>query len=665
MRSFLILSFILFFFSTASAQQTIDKLNVNELKLPKESVSKALYLDAFGKVKASADITDTELGYLNGLSDTLVNLLSGKANSTDTVNLTGNQSISGIKTFTGKLVASSTINGSVPCPVMTQIQRDATTPANGECVFNSTTLRLNVYDGSIWKDVGGAGGISLWVTANPYAVNDIVIESDKIYRCTTIHTSGTFATDLGSGYWVEVSASPSTPYSLANGGTNKALAAVNGGIVWVDADSFEILSAGVSGQVLQSNGASAPSWVNKSISAKSENNASVVAEELQVPNNQLTLTDTNKHLVETGNNNILVNPGFENSTFSTGWVNSAGTFTDESSVLVHGKKSAKLVLSAQTMSLTQSSTLYQAQFADSVPGIASVFVKSNVALKVCSIQAGVVSSTNCQNVPSTNTWGNYIVKFNMGGTSNGISIASTGSVSGTVYIDNAFVGVAQPSTEACASTLSCTDVFSAKVSGAGVVSAENVDWINGNCITSSGQKSCTFNSSIFTVAPNCVVTPSSSNGQEVRIDSITASVISLTTYLNSSQVADSVNIVCQKQGVDYIGKTINAVASDQNVATPGATKAVQYSAKISSAGIVSDELGDFINGNCSGSSPYTCNFNANTFSSVNCVCSVSGTTATSCRVESSSSSSSVIRTISGAPATLSDSFSLICHGVKP
>ena len=441
MKTAFILAFILLLLSFHSnAQQTIDKLNVNQLKLPKESTNKALILDGAGQVKSSSTITDTELGYLEGLSDTLVNLLSGKANDSDVVKLSGNQSVDGIKTFTGKLVASSTVNGSIPCPVMTEAQRDLFTPVEGDCVYNSDTLKLNVFDGSVWKDVGGAGGISLWLTANPYNVNDIVIESDKIYRCLIAHTSGTFATDLAAAKWGEVSASPVVPYSLANGGTNKALTAVNGGIVWVDADSFEILTAGVLGQVLQSNGAGAPSWVNKSISAKAENGSSVTAEELQVSNNQLTQVDTNKHLIESGNNNLLINPSFEHSTFSTGWTNSAGTFTEETVVEIHGKKAAKLVLSSQTMALTQDSSLYAAQFADGVQGLASVRIKSDVALKVCSRSAGVTSSSLCVDVQANNKWGLYKVPFILGATSNGISIASTGNVTGTVYIDDAFVG---------------------------------------------------------------------------------------------------------------------------------------------------------------------------------------------------------------------------------
>lgn len=48
---------------------------------------------------------------------------------------------------------------------------------------------------------------------------------------------------------------------LANGGSNKNMTPVNGGVVWTDADSMEVISAGTSGQMLQSNGAAAPSWV--------------------------------------------------------------------------------------------------------------------------------------------------------------------------------------------------------------------------------------------------------------------------------------------------------------------------------------------------------------------------------------------------------------------
>jgi len=47
---------------------------------------------------------------------------------------------------------------------------------------------------------------------------------------------------------------------LANGGSNKALTAVAGGVVYMDADSMEVTAAGTAGQVLTSNGSGAPTW---------------------------------------------------------------------------------------------------------------------------------------------------------------------------------------------------------------------------------------------------------------------------------------------------------------------------------------------------------------------------------------------------------------------
>jgi hypothetical protein len=48
--------------------------------------------------------------------------------------------------------------------------------------------------------------------------------------------------------------------SLAGSGTNKNMTAVNGGIVYTDADSMEVSAAGSSGQYLVSGGAGAPTW---------------------------------------------------------------------------------------------------------------------------------------------------------------------------------------------------------------------------------------------------------------------------------------------------------------------------------------------------------------------------------------------------------------------
>lgn len=127
----------------------------------------------------------------------------------DTGNLSGLQSlvIGGSLDASSILDVLSTGKGARPCPAMTETQRDAiTSPATSLCIYNTTQGKLNIYNGAIWKAAGG--GIEPWETAFAYSINDVVIQSSKIYQALTAHTSGTFATDLANGDWVELSAPP-------------------------------------------------------------------------------------------------------------------------------------------------------------------------------------------------------------------------------------------------------------------------------------------------------------------------------------------------------------------------------------------------------------------------------------------------------------------------
>jgi hypothetical protein len=135
--------------------------------------------------------------------------------------------------------------------------------------------------------------------------------------------------------------------------------------------------------------------------------------------------------------------------------------------------------------------------------------------------------------------------------------------------------------ESCTDSYECTDTFSAKVSAAGVVSDENVDWISGNAsLTDTSQYTLTFNSSIFTVAPNCIADAfQASDIAQITASSSPSSSTAVSTRTgfqsaggNYSKNPYDHRIICQKQGADYIGKTAKAVASDQNIATPGVTK---------------------------------------------------------------------------------------------
>lgn len=218
------------------------------------------------RIQDGVCIDKNELGYVDGATSNLqtqinTNSTAISTNDAAAVHKTGNETIAGVKTVTGKTVATSTANGFHPCPSMTDTQMLAVvSPANGDCVHNTTLGNWYVYSttSSTWKQAGGAGGISNWVTATAYLVNDVVIQSNKIYQAATAHTSGTFATDLAAAKWVQIAnnvADATGVLPLANGGTNKSMLITNGGVAYVDSDSFELTAAGTSGQFLKSNGA--------------------------------------------------------------------------------------------------------------------------------------------------------------------------------------------------------------------------------------------------------------------------------------------------------------------------------------------------------------------------------------------------------------------------
>lgn len=196
----------------AHGQQTINKVKVNDLNLPQESASSALTIDATKKVKASATVSDTELSYLDGVTSSVQTQINSKAADSSVVKLTGDQSISGVKTFTGKTVASSTTNGFTPCPVMTQAQRDALTPSSGDCVYNSTSLKWNIYNGTTWKEAGGgAGGTRLQLMTDPSFEEGVTegscttctasSESSIVLVTPTNEKSGRAAFTASTGYY--------------------------------------------------------------------------------------------------------------------------------------------------------------------------------------------------------------------------------------------------------------------------------------------------------------------------------------------------------------------------------------------------------------------------------------------------------------------------------
>ncbi len=282
---------------------------------------------------------------------------------------------------------------------------------------------------------------------------------------------------------------------------------------------------------------------------------------IEVPNNLITKTSSSKALIENGNKNILANPSFEHVTFDTSWVASGTSIKSaETSVVIDGLKSFKKVTTAQTINLSQSSTLYQAQFADGVQCLAMVRVKTSHTglIQVCSIQAGTVSTTDCVNVSADSKWGLYKVPFICGGTSNGISIVgATGT--GVTYIDDSYVGAQdiKQDISQCFDT-ACTDTFSANISTTPTATKENIAWVTSvaKSGTNNGIKNLAIPAGIFSVIPNCnctAVATATSADISCKFNPAGSTMTSLVFNTANNAVAEDREIVvsCQKQGADW------------------------------------------------------------------------------------------------------------------
>jgi hypothetical protein len=111
----------------------------------------------------------------------------------------------------------------------------------------------------------------------------------------------------------------------------------------------------------------------------------------------------------------------------------------------------------------------------------------------------------------------------------------------------------------CENPIDCETVFSAKVSNTGVVSDENLDWIDGNGTTSGNVTTLNFNAGLFSVAPVCVVSyfDASTTGF-IRVNTISSTSVAVAfNDTNAIGVLRPFTLVCQRQGEDYKKAKIN------------------------------------------------------------------------------------------------------------
>jgi hypothetical protein len=198
---------IILLFLTNAHSQIITNLEIkNSLVMDAQSASTALVLDAQKRL-VSSTVTATELGYLVGATSSIQDQIGTKANDSVVVKLTGDQSISGKKTFTQYEAVSTTL-ASKPCPVMTTTQRNALTPSTGDCVYNSTSIKSEVYNGSSWIDPNGAtvgasyqhdSGQSVVIAGTKLVYNVLLFDSHNAY------SSGNYTIPIDGVYKIDAS----------------------------------------------------------------------------------------------------------------------------------------------------------------------------------------------------------------------------------------------------------------------------------------------------------------------------------------------------------------------------------------------------------------------------------------------------------------------------
>jgi hypothetical protein len=456
------------------------------LLLPLMAIARTNYFDASTyDINSLGTISDAEFFRIKGLTSNAQTQIDGKDDlyltwTNDTTTGSG-ATLSSASTTGKRLTAAGTLVSVNMIPAGTNGQRliilnetgaqflvsndTGGTAANriitgtgGSITIKDKAGLYLVYDtnDSRWHAIsgaGGGGGLSSWVTSYPYQVGDVVIESFRIYYCSTAHTSGTFATDLAATKWTELSpvdlSQATGTLALSKGGTNKNFTAVNGGIVYMDADSQEVSLAGTSGQILQSAGAATPTWVNKSILGK-QGTSAVTLEELGFPRNKLTTTGANKYLVEGLNLNQFVNPGGEDTTAGQGWSSSttapAATYGNYSTSIPpeFGAQSIKLNCNG-TSGGAGTCTFYQDVTTTSqVQGIVSAYVaaESGSVVKVYPRINGVKQSS--QEAVLIADLGYKYIGFPvvLGSTSTGIQVEVTVGASEFPFVvmDRAFGG---------------------------------------------------------------------------------------------------------------------------------------------------------------------------------------------------------------------------------
>lgn len=235
---------------TASSNSTLTTLSV--LSLPGSQVTGNIAGNA-ANITATSNATLTTLSVLSLPGAQVTGNISGNA-----ANVTGIVAIA--NGGTGQTTQQTAINAlSLPGLAGTVLRSNGTN-AVFSAIQASDVPTLNQ------NTTGTASNITATSNSTLTTLSALSLPGSQVTGNIAGNAANITATSNSTLTTLSALSLPATQITgilpLANGGTNKNMTAINGGIVWTDVDSMEVTAAGTSGQVLKSNGASAPSWSN-------------------------------------------------------------------------------------------------------------------------------------------------------------------------------------------------------------------------------------------------------------------------------------------------------------------------------------------------------------------------------------------------------------------
>ena len=282
----------------------------------------------------------------------------------------------------------------------------------------------------------------------------------------------------------------------------------------------------------------------------------------KTPYNQVTNLGAGKALIETGSENQLINPNFEASTLGSAWVNVAGvaSVTSTAGEFSSGLQAAKIALTAQALSFSQSVSTSSGQQSQAVVGLLYKVPSAVTDFQVCSLIAGAESTC----VPSANLIADNlyhsieIPAVITPGSTVGIKAKTTATYTQNIFIDAAYVkqGIGTQN-------LMTDTEYRAQISAACVVTSQDHQFLaTPGTLSATSQCAMVFTTGIFTTAPNCTMTlnnPANTVGASI-VFLVVPTATGFTSYTTQDGVAAAAKgytISCKKSGNDYLNSSAN------------------------------------------------------------------------------------------------------------